>query len=152
MTATTPLIPRQVDPAHAPGETALDHEALLDLARQVRAAADSHDPEWFGQEAQRFLRELVAHLRSESHNLSQLPDDRRQELARSQQELVEMATALAHADPRCPGVSRARPARVLLGALQSQRSEEHRSLLEAGRGTGPEPQPQRTMNGRRPHG
>ena len=41
-----------------------------------------------------------------------------------------MATALADADPRCPGVSRARPARVLLAALQSQRYEEHRALVE----------------------
>lgn len=138
MTTATSLVRRPADRAHSFGGGALDHEALVGLARQVRAAADSHDPERFEREIRRFLTELTIHLRSESHDLSGLPDDRQEALARGQQDLVAMATALADADPRCPGISLSRPARVLVGALQGQRYEEHRSLIESGGGAGQE--------------
>jgi hypothetical protein len=119
-----------------PAQRSPDHEAVVGRAREVRAAADAGDPERFAYQTRRFVVELLAHLQGKGHDLSRLPDGCRQELAQGQHELVEMATALAGADPRCPGVSRSRPARVLVGALQYQRAEEHRALAEtAGRGT-----------------
>lgn len=116
------------EPVAEPSGSALGHEELLTLARKVRAAAEDGDEPRFREASERFHVELERHLHSEYHDLLALPDPERSELVAGQQELREMAEALAGANPACPGVSHAWPARLMVGQLQYQRSQERRAL------------------------
>lgn len=128
VSATTERTPTRGEPGAREAESALGHEELLTLARKVRAAAEDGDEPRFQEMTERFQAALEQHLQGETHDLDALPDPERSELAAGQQELREIAAALAGANPAYLGVSRARPALLLVGQLQYQRDRERRAL------------------------
>lgn len=108
--------------------TARDHEALLTMARRVRAAAE--DREWarYHEEVARLERELQLHLASEAHDLTRVSQPERRQLEVGQEELLGMVGDLAALEAEVPGTSLAIPTTRLLAALAYQREQERRAL------------------------
>jgi hypothetical protein len=103
------------------------HEALLTLARKVRAAASDGDLERLQHAVQHLLGALDDHLSGESGALGDLPADQARILGRGQATLLTAAKTLASASTDgCP-VSRARcadRAEELVALLSLQARDE----------------------------
>ena len=109
-------------------ETALDHEALLTMARKVRAAAEDRDWARYHDEVARLERELQLHLASEAHDLTRLPEPERHRLEVGQEELLGLVEELAALEAEVPGTSLAIPTSRFVAALAYQREQERRAL------------------------
>jgi hypothetical protein len=111
--------------------TPLGHEALLTLARKVRAAAADTDPQRLEEAAQRFSTALDRHLKAEAAAMSGVVPAEARLLRKGQKRICKLAAALLHdAAHECP-VShpdcRSR-AEELVALLSLQARDEHRAL------------------------
>ena len=112
-------------------QTARDHEALLTMARKVRAAAEDRDWARYHDEVARLERELELHLASEAHDLTRVPEAERHRLEVGQAELRGLVDDLASLDAEVPGTSLAISTGRFLAALAYQREQERRALATA---------------------
>lgn len=111
--------------------TPLDHEALLTLARKVRAAAADTDPERLSQAARRFSIALDRHLQAEAAPLSRMAPAEAHLLRKGQERICKLTTALLdEADRGCPVPHRDCRSRAedLVALLSLQAGNEHRTL------------------------
>lgn len=127
----TAVVPAGPDVRTAGSVPVRDHEALLTMARRVRAAAQDRDWERFSAEARRFRAVLEAHIESEAHDLSRLPDPERHRLEVGQDELLGLAAGLVGLPGELPGTSLSVPASRLVASLAYQREQERRALANA---------------------
>lgn len=109
----------------------LDHEALLTLARKVRAAASDSDPERLEEAARRFSFALDRHLQAEVGSLRRMVPAEARILRRGQKRIRALAAELLHAagtgcpviDGDCRSLSD-----ELVALLSLQVRDEHHAL------------------------
>lgn len=109
----------------------LGHEALLTLARKVRAAAADTDPERLELAARRFSVALDRHLRAEAGPLSKVVPAEARLLKKGQDRICALAAdLLAEASRGCPVPGRDCYARAgeLVALLSLQARDEHHAL------------------------
>lgn len=109
----------------------LSHEALLTLARKVRAAAADTDPERLRQAARRFSIALDRHLQSEASTLNRMAPKEARLLKNGQKRICNLAAAvLDDADRGCPVPHRDCRSRAeeLVALLSLQAEDEHHAL------------------------
>ncbi|MGH9066110.1 MAG: hemerythrin domain-containing protein [Acidimicrobiales bacterium] len=107
----------------------LDHEALLTLARKVRAAASDADPSRMEQAAKHFTDALDRHLRAETSSLDRIAPAEARILKKGQDRICALASGLvSDAGRHCPPTGRDCESRaqelVALLSLQA-RDERH---------------------------
>ncbi len=109
----------------------LGHEALLTLARKVRAAADDTDAHRLEEAARLFALALERHLRAEAVPLSQMVPAQARILRRGQHRIGALAAALvADATGGCSAPHRECRSRAdeLVALLSLQARDEHLAL------------------------
>lgn len=109
----------------------LSHEALLTLARKVRAAAADTDPERLSQAARRFSIALDRHLQAEAGPLNRMAPAEARLLKKGQERICGLAAALIEEAGRgCPVPHRDCRSRAeeLVALLSLQSEDEHHAL------------------------
>lgn len=118
---------RPIDGPVAP----LGHEALLTLARKVRAAAADTDPERLQRSARRFSFALDRHLRAEAAPLSRAVPAAARRLIEGQERISDLAAALvefAEGSGPVPRRDSTALAEELVAFLSLQARDEHHAL------------------------
>lgn len=110
----------------------LNHEALLTLARKVRAAAADGDPERLENAAMRFSVALDRHLKTEARSLMRLVPAEARMLRRGQDRICALAAELlVDASRGCPVPHRdCRSRTEQLVALLSLQARDERHALD----------------------
>lgn len=109
---------------------ALDHEALLTLARKLCAAASDGDVGHLKTATREFETALAGHLREEAATVTELDPARERMLYRGQERLWSATTQLVwNADHGCPHPSQycSERAQELLALMTLQAHDEHRA-------------------------
>ena len=110
------------------GQSTLDHEALLTLARKVHAAASDSDVARMGRATRDLSAALDRHLHSEAPDLLHLAPGDARVLRRGQSRVHRLTSLLdtaAHAGCRGRGGDCADVAAELIAVLDLQARDEH---------------------------